>query len=132
MYSKLSNMHNERRNEIMGERTQTRTATKEITEELMNELYQFLQGKTVPEKFTLKDLPHLSEEQAFTVIYMLQEWLCILPDTYERCAKCGCIFDTWTGGIYTGDNKSEMEEVNNMGYEFTEKDIAKHYCDGCA
>jgi hypothetical protein len=92
--------------------------------EKVQEFYEWLQGNeqeticTLPEifgrdidegKITWKpeDIPHLTQEQAFAVIYYLQEALYILPDTYEKCRKCGDLYDSDNDGCRAG------------------------YCDGC-
>jgi hypothetical protein len=95
--------------------------------EQVEEFYEFLQGNreetdyTVPAIFREglswtgkgkitwrpEDIPHLSKEQAFAVIYYLQEALFVLPDTYEKCRECGDLYDDGCGGCIAG------------------------YCDGC-
>ena len=103
-----------------------------ITEEVMNNLSSFLMGLHIPDKFGITNLPTLNMEQAWAVIYMLQEWLQILPDHYEKCSNCGYIYDTHSGGIYAGDDEGDIEDNNEAGYSFTKEDIGKHFCDDCA
>ena len=69
-----------------------------ITEEQVNEFYEFLQGKHMPECLTMKRQPHLSGHMAFRIIYYLQEILEVLPDRFEHCKTCGCIFDSYNEG----------------------------------
>lgn len=103
----------------------------EITVELMNELDAFLQGKHTPKGFRLKNLPNLNPDQAFTVIYVLQEFLHIIPDKFERCCQCGIIYDENNEGIYSGDNEEEMKDYIDAGYNFDKDDLQKHFCGGC-
>jgi len=63
-----------------------------ITLEQVIEFYEFLQG-TVPKSIHMKKPPKLSQKQAFNVIWYLQEHLRILPDRYERCVRCGNLYD---------------------------------------
>jgi len=66
---------------------------REIPIEKIEELYEFLQGK-VPDSLEIKHPPHLSEQMAFRIIYFLQEQTGVLPDYYERCKTCGCIYNS--------------------------------------
>lgn len=74
----------------------------EITLEQVQELFDFLQG-TVPEGINLGrgHKPRLTRNQAFSVIWYLQEHLGILPDHYEMCQRRGCtsdLYDSWSEG----------------------------------
>ena len=60
--------------------------------EKTEELYAFLKGET-PEGFTLNGQPQLSEEVAFTIIYVLQEKFNLIPDHFEQCGECKELFD---------------------------------------
>lgn len=76
------------------------------------ELYEFLKGET-PEGFTLKTgQPQLSEDVAFTIIYVLQEKFHLIPDHFEQCRRCQEIFDM---------------ECEGRHYE----DPGINLCDGC-
>lgn len=93
--------------------------------------YEWLQGKNCPDGIHFGEKLNLSEEQAFSVIYFLQEYLEILPDNYERCRKCGCIFDM----DYEGKNISEettviTEDGEEMDANFPEE-MYGLYCDYC-
>jgi hypothetical protein len=70
---------------------------KAITLEQVDVFYKFLQGEC-PEKFYIKEMPQLTQNQAFAVIYYLQEGLYVLPDTYEKCRICGDLFDSDNDG----------------------------------
>lgn len=74
------------------------SARDEIPLEDVKALFTFLQGK-VPDCLILEHPPRLSPEEAFSVIYYLQEIMHLLPDTYERCKVCGILFDSdYDGG----------------------------------
>jgi hypothetical protein len=70
---------------------------KEITEEQVEALYCFLQGE-LPQGWVMKRNPKLSQEMAFRIIYYLQEEMGVIPDIYERCVTCGCIFNSENEG----------------------------------
>lgn len=87
-------------------------------------LYDFLRGEGNVSINSLKDvflpdyniwtqkshLPNLTDEQAFLVIYVLQEVYGLIPDTYEQCSHCGELYDS--------DEEGQCYEDEN-------------YCDGC-
>ncbi len=74
-----------------------------FTIEQTQELYEFLKGG-IPEGFTLKTWkPKLSEDEAFTIIYILQEKFKLIPDHYEQCKRCKEIFDMECGGRHFDD-----------------------------
>lgn len=71
--------------------------------EKTQELYEFLKGET-PEGFTLKTgQPNLSEDMAFTIIYVLQEKFHLIPDIYEMCYECKELYDTESDGHHFDD-----------------------------
>jgi hypothetical protein len=72
------------------------------TLEQVREFYEFLQGEC-PEGVHVKHPPRLSERKAFDVIWFLQERLRVLPDHFERCCRCGELFDTNSEGGYYRD-----------------------------
>jgi hypothetical protein len=82
--------------------------------EWIDEFYRFLQGN-VPDGIRLQrgHKPKLSEKKAFAIIWYLQEHLPILPDTIERCDKCGELYDSYSSG-YHSEKKG------------------KFFCDGCS
>ncbi|MCZ7405140.1 MAG: hypothetical protein O8C67_09455 [Candidatus Methanoperedens sp.] len=98
--------------------------------EQMNDLLKFLQGKFVPEGYILDNLPNLSKESSWTVIYMLQEWIGLIPDKFELCDNCGYIYDSEYGGCHI-DDKDDLADKIEMGYRVTEEDIGKTFCDNC-
>lgn len=42
----------------------------------------------------------LNSQQAFSVIYYLQEHLPVFPDTIEKCDRCGELFDLFYSGTH--------------------------------
>lgn len=74
----------------------------------VQELYNFLQGKSHPEDIDDNNKPNLTKEQAWHVIYCLQEHFGMLGDKFELCCHCGCIFDSENGGT-TIDEDSEFD-----------------------
>ena len=62
----------------------------------VQEFYDFLQGKN-PEGILCEPL-NLTSDQAFTIIWYLQEHFPVFPDTIEKCDDCDDLFDTgWEG-----------------------------------
>jgi hypothetical protein len=76
-------------------------ARDEISLEQVEAFYRFLQGE-LPPQLHMSRHPRLSEPMAFRVIYYLQEIMGILPDRYERCVKCGTIYDSYDEGSLKG------------------------------
>lgn len=92
---------------------------------LVEEFYEFLQGKSIPEGFYLTHKPKLTAKKAFTIIYLMQEYLHILPKSFEKCDGCDYLFDTECEGFYLDEN-----------YKLNGKTLPKkywgHWCDNCA
>lgn len=97
----------------------------------MNNLYEFLQGKYCPGGLTQKAQPHLTADEAFSVIYYLQEIMEVLPDEYEACRECGCLYDTSCGGTVINE---QTTVINGDGEEvpgnFPEEQWGT-YCEDC-
>lgn len=81
--------------------------------ERTEELFEFLQG-TVPDghRIDAEHIPHLTAEQAWTVIWYLSELHWQVPDHIERCDACGSLFDTNDSGVGI--------EIN---------DLTRYFCD---
>lgn len=80
-----------------------------------NDLYLWLQNNYYdPDMpyFITKFQPGLSAEEAFAVIYYLQEKFQIISETYEQCDMCGRLYDSEEEGILVDDT-------------------GKHYCNDC-
>ena len=69
--------------------------------EWIQEFYDFLQG-VEPDGicFARGKVPKLSPKKAFSIIWYLQEHFPIFPDHIEPCSNCGCIYDTYSEGLY--------------------------------
>jgi len=85
-------------------------ARESITLEEVEKLYRFLQGE-IPKGFDIKAMPNLSPDQAFSVIYYLQEGLRILPDKYEKCCVDGC------NTLYDSDSEGCLAMLCESCYE---------------
>lgn len=68
--------------------------------QLIEKLYDYLQGEG-QEMVSSHHKIKLTSKKAFSIIYFLQEHLPLLPDHFERCNDCGCIYDSWSEGNYS-------------------------------
>lgn len=70
----------------------------------VRELFSFLQG-TVPPGYHVQDerVPQLTADQAWAVVWYVQELHWQVPDSIERCDLCGELFDSDAEGGYTDD-----------------------------
>lgn len=98
--------------------TSTRSSTHCSTDdqvEVIDQLHRFLQGE-VPEGYRICDsrVPKLTADQAWTVIWYVQELHQQLSDEIERCDVCGEIYNSAIGG--------DCLDYGEAPY---------HFCDGC-
>lgn len=63
-------------------------------EGFVQQFYKFLQGKMHPYRISRENAPDLTKEQAWHVIYCMQEYFGIFDDRFERCKICDCIYDS--------------------------------------
>ena len=72
--------------------------------EWMQEFFDFLQGD-VPEGVYLHNTLTMTQDEAFSIIYYLQEHLPIFPDYIEVCNNCGELYNSESEGShgYCGD-----------------------------
>lgn len=68
--------------------------------EWVNEFYEFLQGN-VPEGITTRPKIKLTKNQAFSIIWYLQEKFSVIPDHIEQCDVCGNLYDSWSQGHHS-------------------------------
>lgn len=103
----------------------------DISLEKVQEFYEWLQGKSCPERLHFVNKLNLSEGDAFKVIYYLQEHLGIISDKYERCAKCGCIYDSNEEGAYINEETTIVtEDGEELRADFPKR-MYGCYCDDC-
>jgi len=75
--------------------------------DIINQVWDFLCGN---ERTENKLSPNLTEEKAWNIIYYLQEYVPIFPDTIERCNDCGNLFDAEAeGGVSDDDERIYCE-----------------------
>ena len=100
----------------------------EITLEQVKEFFDFLRGELPDGMNTIKkDIPKLRDDQAFSIIWYIQEHLGLLPDRFELCHECKQIYDTDYGGIAVDD----LRDAKRMGYNCTRKDKGHTFCSEC-
>jgi hypothetical protein len=77
-----------------------------MTLEETENLFEFLTGGRPPAGITLGKRPRkMTAQQAFSLIYVLQEAFHVIPDSFEQCTHCGFIFDSESNGHSSGDGK---------------------------
>ena len=77
----------------------------------MEEFRNFLTG-VIPDGIRMKHPPNLSDQQAGSVIWYLQEHMRVLPDNIEQCSFCHDLYNAWATGYYS-------------------EKLGKHYCSAC-
>jgi hypothetical protein len=80
-----------------------------ITLEQVEQFMEMLTGGELPDGLMLANQPELTRNQAFSVIYYLQEILRVIPDKFEMC-ECGELFDGDCDGYIVGEYDSWYEE----------------------
>ena len=104
--------------------------SEEIESDVMNELYSFLQGKFVPKNcLHATDFPKISADEAWQVIYVMQEYFKLLPSKFERCNDCGRLYNSEREGIHTTDGDDFIE--GEVGYGLPLEDAGKFLCGYC-
>ncbi len=71
-----------------------------------------LTGKYLPKHWTTDNVPKMTQREAFTVVYYLQEFLRVLPDRYEQCCICMEMYDSECDG-FTIDTEDEPDDWHN-------------------
>lgn len=68
----------------------------------VTQFHDFLQGK-IPKGVTVKKFRKMTPDQAFSVIWFLQEVSHLLSDRFEMCDNCKVIYDSHSEGRYDDD-----------------------------
>ena len=81
---------------------------------LTEELFKFLQG-TVPSGYKVgrRRVPHLSEDQAWTVIWYLGNLYQQIPDFIYRCDVCGELYNSEREGNCLDYGRAPYHFCNN-------------------
>jgi hypothetical protein len=82
--------------------------------ELTEELFAFLQGE-IPDGYTIskRNVPKLTADQAWTVIWYLGNEYWQVPDFIERCDLCGNLFHTHREGACLDYGKAPYDFCDN-------------------
>lgn len=75
----------------------------------------------------LTDKCCLEPQHAFNIIYYLQEDMHLIPDSWELCANCKRIFDSYSEGFYFGDD----ENYGMHGWVINPEFLNTHICGNC-
>ena len=101
-------------------------------EGFIQQFYEFLQGKMHPDRISRENAPDLTKEQAWHVIYCMQEYFGIFDDRFKRCKICDCIYDSDGQGTVIKQDTVPAETIEGSVkiklQEFTEE--CGHYCEG--
>ncbi len=135
--SMLGTKRKERRvtESVFGRESDSQALIKELgCSGYLQRFYEFLQGKFHPENIYEKDCPNLSKEQAWHVIYCMQEYFGIFDDRFECCKICGTIFDSYEEGTSINEDTEPVEQYSigeeTQIHRFTEAEYG-HYCGDC-
>ena len=106
--------------------------------EWIDDFYEFLQGKNpnITQNFVFP--PKLDPKTAFDIIYYLQEYFPILPDTIEQCSMCLKLYDDNAEGSicdgcyehFCGHCDYELKQCSTCGNVFCEKCQSKYFTEG--
>jgi hypothetical protein len=96
--------------------------------ERTQEFFEFLQGK-LPDGVTVpkKEIPKLSADQAWTVIWYLGNQYWQVTDRVERCDVCGDLYHSWQGGYTLDFGQSPYSFCDSCmeSEEFTKKEKSR-------
>ncbi len=65
----------------------------------VQEFYEFLQGEN-PDSIKVNNI-NLTSDNAFTIIWYLQEHFPLIPDRIEKCTECNELYDSFRQGYYS-------------------------------
>lgn len=95
-------------------------------EGFVQQFYEFLQGKMHPDRISRENAPDLTKEQAWHVIYCMQEYLGIFDVRFERCKLCERIYDSGKArSVINRDIEpaETIEESGNVKLKILQKNI---------
>ena len=95
-------------------------------EGFIQQFYEFLQGKMHPDRISRENAPDLTKEQAWHVIYCMQEYLGIFDVRFERCKLCERIYDSGKArSVINRDIEpaETIEESGNVKLKILQKNI---------
>ena len=99
----------------------------------VTEFYDFLTGKQLPEGVHC-EMPELSAELAYSVIWFLQEITGVLPTNIEQCCRCKHLYDSDSEGDHF-DNENQLFELDENDNEICVGLLPEEYhgffCDAC-
>ena len=89
-----------------------------------------LTGESLPDGMIMARQPHLSRQEAFSVVWFLQEHLRVLPDHYEICHVCAELFDARRGGYSVDgtDNPDEWHQDIGVTKEMLKQHDGAMFC----
>lgn len=94
----------------------------------VQQLMDMLQGE-LPDDINLQHLPPpMTKEQAFSIIWFLQEITRVLPDSIEMCHVCDTLFDYNDSG-HIVDEYDEWYEKSGIPPALVEANQGMHFCD---
>lgn len=102
----------------------------DTTLEKVQEFYNWLQGESCPGDIEFTHSPKLTPEEAFSVVYYLQEELGVLPDKYEMCRECKDIYDSENEGASINEESTVVNDGEESDGNFPEE-VYGLYCDNC-
>lgn len=97
--------------------------------EQVEQFYNWLQGISCPKELITDTKLNLTDDQAFSIIYYLQEIFEVIPDKFEKCKDCGCLYDSEAEG--TSIDKDSTWENEAGEEEHFDKSQYGLYCDNC-
>lgn len=109
-FEKQEKRFNRMADDVLGPRQMLidRLTTGQDAAMFVDEFYRFLKGEFHPATISREDAPALPDDQAWHVIYVMQEYFGLLNDTFERCCECGRIFNSnEEGGCIDEDSETE-------------------------
>lgn len=82
----------------------------DVTFDQVEEFFEMLKGGSLPNGIAMENQPELNHEQAFSVIWFLQEHFKVLPDHIEMCVLCKDLFDAHCGGNYIDSDSWDSDD----------------------